>query len=190
MPRCRSCSRNCRRSRTSWSRTSCRRRSPCPASSACCSCCSTSASRSATSPPSSKASPRRSPFTRNPVDDRRACALAPRPPDLRASTPRPAGYLPLIALSAEWEQAFAESIVGQGDERSLAMQPSRLPEFITAGARALRGRRPRGRGAGAGHLARHPAVRARHRRALPRADRVLSQAEIHPRVRLKTVGSI
>ena len=82
----------------------------------------------------------------------------------------PAGYLPLIALSAKWEQNFAESIVGQGDERSLAMQPSRLSEFITAGARALRGRRPRGRGAGAGHLAGHPAVRARHRRALPRPD--------------------
>ena len=31
---------------------------------------------------------------------------------------------------AAWEQAFAESIVGQGDERHLAMQPSRLTEFI------------------------------------------------------------
>ena len=39
-----------------------------------------------------------------------------------------------------------------------------------AGARALRGRRARGRGAGAGHLAGDPAVRARHRRALPRPD--------------------
>ena len=42
------------------------------------------------------------------------------------------GYLPLIALSARWEQAFAESIVGQGEERSLAMQPSKLSEFMTA----------------------------------------------------------
>ena len=42
----------------------------------------------------------------------------------------PAGYLPLIALAAKWEQAFAESIVGQGDDRSLAMQPSKLSEFI------------------------------------------------------------
>jgi flagellar biosynthesis protein FlhA len=37
----------------------------------------------------------------------------------------------LIALSARWEQAFAESLVGQGDDRQLAMQPSRLSEFIT-----------------------------------------------------------
>ena len=43
----------------------------------------------------------------------------------------PSGYLPLIALSAKWEQAFAESIVGQGDDRQLAMQPSKLSEFIT-----------------------------------------------------------
>ncbi len=41
------------------------------------------------------------------------------------------GYLPLIALSAKWEQAFAESMVGEGDDRHLAMQPSRLTEFIT-----------------------------------------------------------
>ena len=42
------------------------------------------------------------------------------------------GYLPLIALSARWEMAFAESIVGTGEERSLAMQPSKLSEFMTA----------------------------------------------------------
>ena len=42
----------------------------------------------------------------------------------------PAGYLPIIALTAKWEQAFAESIVGQGDERNLAMQPSKLTDFI------------------------------------------------------------
>src|ERR1700748_2244851 len=42
------------------------------------------------------------------------------------------GYLPLMALSAKWEQAFAESIIGQGEERSLAMQPSKLSEFMGA----------------------------------------------------------
>ena len=42
----------------------------------------------------------------------------------------PAGSLPIIALTAKWEQAFAESIVGQGDDRNLAMQPSKLTEFI------------------------------------------------------------
>src|SRR5471032_1777922 len=44
----------------------------------------------------------------------------------------PGGYLPLLALSPAWEQAFAESIVGQGEERQLAMAPSQLQQFIQA----------------------------------------------------------
>src|SRR5208337_1095666 len=43
-----------------------------------------------------------------------------------------AGYLPIIALSPAWEQAFAESIVGQGEDRQLAMAPSQLQQFIQA----------------------------------------------------------
>ena len=42
------------------------------------------------------------------------------------------GQLPIIAMSAAWETAFAESILGQGEERHLAMQPSRLTEFVLA----------------------------------------------------------
>src|SRR5690606_20219040 len=41
-----------------------------------------------------------------------------------------AGVLPLVTLSGEWEQAFAESLVGQGDERQLAMAPTKLQQFI------------------------------------------------------------
>jgi flagellar biosynthesis protein FlhA len=100
------------------------------------------------------------------------------------------GYLPLVALSAPWEQAFAESIVGQGDDRALTMQPSKLSEFISlvrerfeAAARegeapvlvTSTGIRPFVRG-----------IVERFRAQTP----VLSQAEIHPRARLKTVGSI
>jgi flagellar biosynthesis protein FlhA len=102
----------------------------------------------------------------------------------------PGGYLPLIPLTAKWELAFGESIVGQGDDRNLAMQPSRLTEFIelvrerfeeaakTGEAPVLvtsAGIRPFVRG-----------VVERFRAQTP----VLSQAEIHPRTRLKTVGSI
>ncbi|MBL4719845.1 MAG: flagellar biosynthesis protein FlhA, partial [Alphaproteobacteria bacterium] len=42
------------------------------------------------------------------------------------------GFIPLLTLSPEWEQAFAESIVGDGDEKQLAMPPSRLQQFINA----------------------------------------------------------
>jgi len=100
------------------------------------------------------------------------------------------GYLPLIPLSAAWEHNFAEALIGEGDNRHLAMQPSRLTEFITlvrehfeAAARegeapvlvTSAGIRPFVRG-----------IVERFRAQTP----VISQSEIHPRVRLKTVGSI
>jgi flagellar biosynthesis protein FlhA len=100
------------------------------------------------------------------------------------------GYLPLIALSAKWEQAFAESLVGQGDERSLAMQPSKLSEFMTA----VRDRFEQAAREGeAPVLVTSAAIRPFVRSLVERfrsQTTVLSQAEIHPRARLKTVGSV
>ncbi len=102
----------------------------------------------------------------------------------------PNGYVPLIALSAKWEQAFAESIVGQGEERSLAMQPSKLTEFITL----IRDRfEDAAREGEAPVLVTSPAARPFVRSIVERfrsQTPVLSQSEIHPRARLKTVGSI
>jgi flagellar biosynthesis protein FlhA len=101
-----------------------------------------------------------------------------------------AGYLPLIALSAKWEQNFAESIIGQGDERSLAMQPSRLSEFITIIRERFEDAAREGE---APVLVTSPAIRPFVRGIIERfrtQTSVLSQSEIHPRVRLKTVGSI
>ncbi|MDO9412007.1 MAG: flagellar biosynthesis protein FlhA [Pseudolabrys sp.] len=100
------------------------------------------------------------------------------------------GYLPLIALSAKWEQAFAESIVGQGDDRHLAMQPSKLSEFITLVREKFENAAREGEApvlvTSAGI---RPFVRGiveRFRAQTP----VISQSEIHPRARLKTVGSV
>ena len=100
------------------------------------------------------------------------------------------GYLPLIALSAKWEQNFAESIIGQGDERSLAMQPSRLSEFITIVRERFEDAAREGE---APVLVTSPGIRPFVRGIVERfrtQTSVLSQSEIHPRVRLKTVGSI
>src|SRR3954469_3913511 len=100
------------------------------------------------------------------------------------------GYLPLIALSAKWEQSFAESMVGQGDERQLAMQPSKLSEFITLVREKFEAAAREGEApvlVTSSNI--RPFVRGiveRFRAQTP----VLSQSEIHPRVRLKTVGSI
>jgi flagellar biosynthesis protein FlhA len=100
------------------------------------------------------------------------------------------GYLPLIALSAQWEQAFAESIIGQGEDRQLAMQPSKLSEFITLVRERFEEAAREGEApvlVTSGGI--RPFVRGiveRFRAQTP----VISQSEIHPHARLKTVGSI
>ena len=107
-----------------------------------------------------------------------------------AQNSAPQGHLPIVTLSPVWETAFAESIIGQGDERHLAMQPSKLTEFV----HAVRERFEEAARAGempvlvTSSQAR-PFVRQiveRFRRETP----VLAQAEIHPRARLKTMGSL
>ena len=106
------------------------------------------------------------------------------------STPTPGGYLPLIALSANGSRISPSSIVGQGDERSLAMQPSRLPEFITLVRERFEDAAREGE---APVLVTSPGIRPFVRGIVERfraQTSVLSQSEIHPRVRLKTVGSI
>src|SRR6202000_2616547 len=40
------------------------------------------------------------------------------------------GYLPLIALSPAGGESFIEGIIGQGEDRQLAMAPSQLQQFI------------------------------------------------------------
>ena len=100
------------------------------------------------------------------------------------------GYLPLIALSAKWEQAFAESIVGTGEDRSLAMQPSKLSEFMNAVRDKFEHAAREGE---APVLVTSAAIRPFVRSLVERfraQTTVLSQAEIHPRARLKTVGSV
>ena len=100
------------------------------------------------------------------------------------------GQLPIISLSPQWETIFAETIVGHGDDRHLAMQPSKLSEFAVLVRErfddaARQGEIP----ALVTSAHARPFVRAiieRFRRETP----VLSQAEIHLRTRLKTVGSI
>ncbi len=102
----------------------------------------------------------------------------------------PAGYLPIIALTAKWEQAFAESIIGQGDERSLAMQPSKLTDFINLIREKFEQAAREGE---APVLVTSPAIRPFVRGIVERfraQTSVLAQSEIHPRARLKTVASI
>ncbi len=100
------------------------------------------------------------------------------------------GLLPLIAMSPEWEMAFAESLVGQGEERQLSMAPSKLQEFIAAVRAtyeqiAQQGEVP--------VLLTSPTTRPYVRSIIERfrpQTAVMSQNEIHPQVRLQTLGQV
>ena len=100
------------------------------------------------------------------------------------------GALPIITLSADWEQAFAEALIGPGDDKQLALPPSRLQDFI----RGVRDAFERAALAGeAPVLLTSPGVRPYVRSIIERfrgQTVVMSQNEIHPRARLKTVGMV
>jgi flagellar biosynthesis protein FlhA len=100
------------------------------------------------------------------------------------------GAVPIITLTPDWEQAFAEAIVGQGEDRQLALAPSRLQAFIQSvrdafDAAAQQGETP--------VLLTSAGIRPYVRSIIERVRNhttVLSQNEIHPRARLKTLGQI
>jgi flagellar biosynthesis protein FlhA len=100
------------------------------------------------------------------------------------------GYIPLLTLAPEWEQAFAESLAGSGEDRQLAMPPSKLQQFITAVRTAYE------RQAQAGEtpiLLTSPSVRPYVRSIVERfrpSSAVISQSEIFAKARIKTVGRV
>lgn len=100
------------------------------------------------------------------------------------------GALPIVALSPKWEQAFGESIIGERHERQLAMAPSQVHEFVQAVRTAL------DRAAQSGEvpvLLTSAPVRPFVRSLVERfraQTAVISQNEIHPRARLRTLGSV
>jgi len=100
------------------------------------------------------------------------------------------GALPIVTLGPDWEAAFGEALVGDGEEKQLALAPSRLQDFIrgvreTFERAALSGETP--------VLLTSPAIRPYVRSIIERfrgQTPVMSQNEVHPRARLKTVGVI
>jgi flagellar biosynthesis protein FlhA len=102
----------------------------------------------------------------------------------------PDGNLPLVTLSPQWERDFAEAMVGEGPERHLAMAPSRLQQFILSVQQAFENAAQMGE---LPVLITSPSIRP-HVRAIIERFRpqtvVLSQNEVHPRVRLRTIGAV
>ena len=109
---------------------------------------------------------------------------------ISASAANDQGVIPLLTLSPEWEQAFNESLVGANDDRQLAMPPSRLQEFIVAARSAFERQAALGE---APVLLTSPTVRPYARSIIERfrpATLVMSQNEISPKAKIKTVGQI
>ena len=98
--------------------------------------------------------------------------------------------LPLLTLSPQWERDFAEAMVGEGNNRHLAMAPSRLQEFIVAIQGAFENAARMGE---LPVLITSPNIRP-HVRAIIERFRpqtvVMSQNEVHPRIKLQTVGAV
>lgn len=100
------------------------------------------------------------------------------------------GYIPIVAMSPAWEQSFIESLTGQGEDKSLSMPPSKISEFITAVREsfdkfALEGVSP--------VLLTSPTIRPYVRSIIERfraSTVVMSQNEIHPKAKIKTLGQL
>ena len=100
------------------------------------------------------------------------------------------GYIPLVTLSPEWEAEFSDALSGPAEDRQLAMAPSRLQEFMQKlravfDAVAIAGESP--------VLLTSAAIRSHVRAIVERirpATPVLAQVEIHPRARIRTLGTI
>jgi flagellar biosynthesis protein FlhA len=100
------------------------------------------------------------------------------------------GYIPLLTLSAEWEQNFAEAVVGEGENKQLAMAPTKLQQFINSVRQhydryAAMGESPA--------LLTSPGIRPYVRSVVERfrpSTTVLSQNEIYPKAKIKTLGQI
>lgn len=99
------------------------------------------------------------------------------------------GYVPFVILTPQWEQTFMESLVG-GEEKQLSMSPTKLQEFVSVvnkefERQAMMGEIP--------VLLTSPALRPYVRSIIERFKPsvvVMSQSEIHPKIKIKTVGQI
>jgi len=100
------------------------------------------------------------------------------------------GALPIVTMGPEWEQAFGDALIGPGEDKQLALAPSRLQEFIRGVREAFE------RAALAGDsavLLTSPQIRPYVRSIIERfrgQTVVMSQNEIHPKARLRTVGMV
>ena len=100
------------------------------------------------------------------------------------------GVIPLVTLSPDWEQAFANALHGDGDDKQLVMAPTQLQQFIqtvrqTFERFTLLGESP--------VLLTSPGIRPYVRSIIERfrpLTTVMSQNEIHAKAKIRTLGQV
>ena len=100
------------------------------------------------------------------------------------------GTLSIVAVGPQWEQTFEESLVGQGDMRTLGMAPSQMQKFVKVVNETFEDQMRKGNYA---VLMTSAGIRPYVRMVLERlspSTPVLSQFEIHPKVKIRTVAQI
>lgn len=100
------------------------------------------------------------------------------------------GIMTVVALSPDWEVALTHALVGDRDDKQLSLQPSKLQEFTgrlrdVFDQQALKGENPV---LLVNSLVR-PQVRSIMERFRPSVS-VISQNEVYPRARIKTIARI
>ena len=100
------------------------------------------------------------------------------------------GQLAVITLSPQWEQAFAEALIGDGNERQLALEPTKLHQFVADLRQAFEAAAQTG---DAPVLLTSALIRPYVRSLVERFRAqtvVMSQNEIHPKARLRAAGTV
>jgi len=109
---------------------------------------------------------------------------------ITANFTNPDGTLAIVSMHPQWEQEFAETIIGDGDDRQLAMAPSKLQSFIRSVATAFEEASANGDYA---VLLTSPSARPFVRSIVERfrsETAVLSQSEIHPQAKIRTAATV
>jgi flagellar biosynthesis protein FlhA len=102
----------------------------------------------------------------------------------------PAGALPILTLSPNWELAFGEALIGEGQQRTLALAPSKLHDFVADVRTAFEKSAQMGE---TPVLLTSPNIRPFVRSLIERfrpSTAVMGQSEVHAKVRLKAMGQI
>ena len=102
----------------------------------------------------------------------------------------PGGYIPIVTLSAEWEAAFRDALVGPPEDQHLVMAPGKLQEFIQTTQRILESATASGDMA---VLVTSSNIRSYIRAIMERvspATTVLALTEICPDSRVRSVGIV